>query len=168
MALMPLAVTETVPGLGEIPRLSPQRCRALLAGAVAGHLALSQGALPLVVPVTCAVRGGYLLVRAGRGWLGRATLDPGIVAFQTASTSFSQDWRWEVAVQGRAEVVSGLDAEVPPRLCLIDNQETSVLRVSMEIVTGWQYGGPSEPKGPFVVATAEAVAHPSAQVPAHS
>ena len=32
-----------------------------------GHLALSQGALPLVVPVTCALDGEDLLVRAGLG-----------------------------------------------------------------------------------------------------
>ncbi|HMK96641.1 MAG TPA: pyridoxamine 5'-phosphate oxidase family protein [Acidimicrobiales bacterium] len=142
---MPLTAAEPVPGLGLIPRLAPQRCRALLSGAIAGHLALSQGALPLVVPVTCAVDGDYLLVRAGRGWLARATFEPGIVAFQTASTSFNQDWRWEVVVQGPAEVLASPAGDVPPPLPLIPNEMTNVLRIRMEIVTGWQYGSTPQP-----------------------
>ena len=53
------------------PRLTAERCRSLLAAASGGHLALSQGALPLVVPVTCAVEGDNLLVRAGLGLIGK-------------------------------------------------------------------------------------------------
>jgi hypothetical protein len=149
MALLPLAPSETIPGLGEIPRLTTERCRTLLAGAVAGHLALSQGALPLVVPVTCALTRDYLLVRAGRGWLARATFEPGIVAFQTSSTSFNQASRWEVVVQGRAEVLSGFEeGNIPPPLPLIPNKATTVLRISPEILTGWQYGAASQTNEP--------------------
>ncbi|HUB69805.1 MAG TPA: pyridoxamine 5'-phosphate oxidase family protein [Acidimicrobiales bacterium] len=143
MGVLPVLLSENVPGFGEIPRLSAGRCRELLAGTVGGHLAVSLGALPLVVPVTCALEGDYLLVRAGRGWVVRASFQPGVVAFQTASTSFDQASRWEVVVQGRAEVLSSSPAaDVPPPLPLIANEGTTVLRICMEIVTGWQYGAP--------------------------
>ena len=143
MGVLPVAISENLPGFGGIPRLSARRCRELLAGAVGGHLALSLGALPLVVPVTCALDGDYLLVRAGRAWLARASFEPGVVAFQTASTSFNQASRWEVVVQGRAEVlVLPAQGDLPPPLPLIPNELTTVLRISMEIVTGWRYGAP--------------------------
>ena len=137
----------TAPASTVAPRLAADRCRALLGGAVAGHLALSQGALPLVLPVTCAVDGEYLLVRAGVGLLGRAPFQPGIVAFQTAAGNFDHSGRWEVMVQGRAEVLEGPTGPImPPGIPLVPDEFTTVLRVSMELVTGWQYGG--WPAGP--------------------
>lgn len=97
--------------------------------------------LPFVVLVACALDRGYLLVRAGRGWLAQATFTPGIVAFQTASSSFNQDWRWEVVVQGRAEVLSQAPVpDVPPSPPLIANEMTTVLGISME--TGRQRRAP--------------------------
>src|SRR6202453_2112013 len=52
-ALMP---GET-PASGQVPRLSHELCRSLLATASSGYLALSQSALPSVVPVTCVLDG---------------------------------------------------------------------------------------------------------------
>jgi Pyridoxamine 5'-phosphate oxidase len=131
-----------------MPRLSPERCRSLLGGAVGGHLALSRGALPLVVPVTCALADDYLLVRTGLGWLVRgAPFQPGIVAFLTSSTSVNPDWRWEVVAQGRAKVLEQAPASYsPPPLPLVGNELTAVLRMSLEILTGWQYGVPPRPQ----------------------
>ena len=56
---------ETAVELATPPRLSPERCRTLLGEAKDGYLALSRGALPIVVPVSCALDGDSLLVRAG-------------------------------------------------------------------------------------------------------
>lgn len=142
MALLPLETYETVPGFGAVPRLGPERCRSLLAGALAGHLALSHGALPLVVPATCALDGDNLFVRVGLGWLSRSPLQPGVVAFQTSSTSFDQNWRWEVVVQGLAEVLVPPAVTSPPPLPLIGNELTAVLRIRVQLMTGWQYGTP--------------------------
>ncbi len=129
---------------GEPPRLSRPCCYALLAQASSGHLALSQGALPLVVPVTCALDGDRLLVRAGRGLLGRVPSQPGIVAFETAGAKPGTTWRWEVLVQGRAEVVNPAPGDKsPPELALLDNELTTALCISMERVSGWKYGTPS-------------------------
>jgi hypothetical protein len=123
-------------------RLGAERCRELVGDAVTGHLALSRAALPLVVPVTCAVDGDYLWLRAGLGWIGHATFQPGVVAFETSCASFDQTWRWEVLVRGRAEVIEVAGPEVPPPLRLIDNELTLVLRIKMELLTGLQYGVP--------------------------
>jgi hypothetical protein len=128
-----------------VSRLGAERCRHLIGDAISGHLALSRAALPLVAPVTCAVHGDYLLVRAGLGWIGHATVQPGVVAFETSSTSFDHTWRWEAMVRGRAEVVGATGPDVPPPLWLIDNEQTVVLRIKMELLTGLQYGVPPRP-----------------------
>jgi hypothetical protein len=125
----------------ENPHLSEQECRVLLAGASSGHLALSQSALPIVVPVTCALDGSALVVRAGLGLIGRVPLQPGVVAFATAGTSPGEGWGWEVLVQGRCDVSpEGLPRKSPPPLGMVDNALTTVLLVQMERLTGRLYG----------------------------
>ncbi len=98
-ALLPVEVPE----FGQVPHLSDEGCRSLLASASGGHLALSQNALPFVVPVTCVLDGDALLVRAGLGLLGKVPPRPGVVAFETAGASINGGWRWEVLVQGHCE-----------------------------------------------------------------
>jgi uncharacterized protein len=121
-------------------RLSADRCRALLARSSFGHLALSQGALPLVVPVTYALDGERLLVRAGLFLIAKDPV-PGVVAFGTGGTTRGDGATWEVLVQGRAEVTDEVQApKSPPQFPLIDGTLTTVLRVSMERLTGWQFG----------------------------
>ena len=128
------------------PQVPSGRCLQLLAGATSGYLALSQGALPLVVPVTCALDGGRLLVRAGLGLLGRTSSPPGVVAFHTSVTSPDGGTRWEVLVQGRAEIYAGSSlamrsGPVPPAPALVAEEATVVLSISIELVTGREYVG---------------------------
>jgi hypothetical protein len=107
---------------------------------MAGYLALSQGALPIVVPVSCALDGDRLLVRAGPDLVGRVPLQPGIVAFGTTMTSLDDSSRWEVLVRGRAEVEHDMvKRAIPPPLSHVDDASTAVLRISLELLTGWQY-----------------------------
>jgi nitroimidazol reductase NimA-like FMN-containing flavoprotein (pyridoxamine 5'-phosphate oxidase superfamily) len=122
------------------PRLSPERCLWLLSEAKDGYLALSRDALPIVVPVSCALDGESFLVRAGPGSLDRLTVQHGVVAFATSILNVDGTKRWEVLVQGRAEVVQDPAADVPPRLPLIDSSLTTVFGVTLELLTGWQYG----------------------------
>lgn len=141
MSSTPFTAAPAVPG-DNPPRLSTDRCLELLRGAMAGHLALSQGALPLVLPVTCALDGDHLLMaRAGSGHLAWALSHPGIVAFQTAATSLDGRWRFEVLVRGPATIVGDalLTDQTPPPLPLVATDKTVVLRISMELITGWQY-----------------------------
>ncbi len=144
MVTSPTVETPTVTENPGPPRLSAERCRSLLAAASGGHLALSQGALPLVVPVTCSVDGDDLLVRAGLGLIGKVPAQPGVVAFQTEGTSPDGSWWWEILVQGRAEVLDerrpGSGGKFPPPLPLVDQSMTTALRISMELFTGRQYG----------------------------
>src|ERR1017187_8401717 len=144
MVTSPTVEPPTVGAHPESPRLTPARCRALLLAASRGHLALSQGALPLVVPVTCAVDGEDLLVRAGLGLIGRVPAQPGVVAFQTEGTSPDGSSWWELLVQGRAEVLDerrlAPEGKLPPPLPLVDQSMTAALRISMELFTGRQYG----------------------------
>ncbi|HUC13031.1 MAG TPA: pyridoxamine 5'-phosphate oxidase family protein [Acidimicrobiales bacterium] len=136
-ALSPLEV----PPHGPVPRLSDERCRFILASASSGYLALSQNALPFVVPVTCVLDGDALVVRAGLGLLGKVPLHLGVVAFETGGASVDGRSRWEVLVQGHCEPTDeGLVSKSPPQLSLIDPGVTTVLRMRMELITGWQYG----------------------------
>ncbi|HTT91192.1 MAG TPA: pyridoxamine 5'-phosphate oxidase family protein [Acidimicrobiales bacterium] len=130
---------EAVLGLATPPRLSPERCRSLLAEATDGYLALSRGALPVVLPVTCALDGESLLVRAGPGSLDRITPHPGVVAFGTTIPSPDGARRWEVLVQGTAEAVRHPTRDVPPRFPIISSSLTTVFRVTLDLLTGWEY-----------------------------
>jgi nitroimidazol reductase NimA-like FMN-containing flavoprotein (pyridoxamine 5'-phosphate oxidase superfamily) len=140
MAISPIVTHETAVELATPPRLSPERCRSLLSEATEGYLALSRGALPIVVPATCAIDGESLLVRAGPGSLDRFTPHPDVVAFGTTVPSVDGTYRYEVLVQGRAEVVPDPATDVPPRFPLINSALTTVFRVTLELVTGWQFG----------------------------
>jgi hypothetical protein len=111
----------------------------LLQQAKDGYLALSRGALPIVVPVSCALDGDSLLVRAGPGSLDRVTTQPGIVAFGTTIPNTDGTCRWEVLVQGRAELVTCPGSDVPPRLPHISPALTAVFRLTLELVTGWEH-----------------------------
>ena len=136
-ALVPLEV----PAFGQVPLLSDERCRAILASVPSGYLALSQNALPFVVPVTCVLDGDVLLVRAGLGLLGRVPVKPGVVAFETAGASIDGRSRWEVLVQGHCELTDERVAtKSPPQLALVEPSLTTVLRMRVEVVMGWQYG----------------------------
>lgn len=105
----------------------------------------------MVLPVACRAVGESLLVRAASTVLGRAPAQPGIVAFAAAGSSADERWRWEVVVQGRAEVVPPVAAGSadlsgllePPDLSLLGGEFTTVLRISMELVAGWQFGDPA-------------------------
>ncbi len=138
---MPISAAGADQTAGErtTPHLSPECCLSLLSDATGGYLALSLGALPIVVPVSCALDGGCLLVRAGPGSLDRLTAKPGIVAFGTAIPSADGTCRRELLVQGRAEVVRQPATDVPPRLPLANVSLTTVLRVTLERLTGWEY-----------------------------
>jgi hypothetical protein len=148
MSVSPVVTPKTWSGHGELPRLSSAHCRSLLSAVSSGHVALSLGALPLVVPVTCVLDGDRLLVRAGLALMGRVSEQPGIVAFEAAGTSPNETWRWEILIQGRAAILSEVaPAKVPPPLALVDSELTTALCISMELLTGWQYGTPAPEKG---------------------
>lgn len=147
MPFTPVIEPVPVPAGGTTRRLGAERCRTLLAQASSGHLALSQGALPIVVPVTCAIDDEQLFVRAGLLLEGRAPL-PGVVAFQTGGTTLIDGCMWEVMVQGHAELLDeSRISNRPPQLTLVDAGLTTVLRIGIELLRGWHYGTDPWPTG---------------------
>jgi Pyridoxamine 5'-phosphate oxidase len=138
MSISPTGTGETAVEAATL-RLSPECCRSLLRQARDGYLALSRDALPIVVPVSCALDGESLLVRAGPGSLDRVTAQPGVVAFGTTIPSADGSRRWEVLVQGRAELVRHAAPGVPPRLPLTSIDLTTVFRLTLEVLTGWEH-----------------------------
>jgi nitroimidazol reductase NimA-like FMN-containing flavoprotein (pyridoxamine 5'-phosphate oxidase superfamily) len=139
MSLGPTQVKETAVEAPIARPLSPERCFSLLGEAKDGYLALSRGALPIVLPVSCALDGESLLLRGGPGSFDRVTASPGVVAFGTTIPSVDGTGKWDVLVQGRAEVVHGSATDVPPRLPFEDVSSTTVFRVTLERLTGWEY-----------------------------
>jgi Pyridoxamine 5'-phosphate oxidase len=139
MALSPTPTHGTAAEVATPHRLSTDRCRTVLREATHGYLALSRGALPIVVPVSCALDGDSLLVRAGPGSLDQATAQPGVVAFGTIIPSVDGTCRWEVLVQGRAELVCSPASDFPPRLALTNPASTTVFRLTLELLTGWEH-----------------------------
>lgn len=94
-----------------------------------------------MVAVSYAVDHDSLLVRAALGLMGSVPVQPGIVAFETSGVLDGGRERWEVVVQGRAELLDEDVANVvPPPLPLVRPDLTTALLVSMERVTGWIYG----------------------------
>jgi hypothetical protein len=91
------------------------------------------------------VEGDNLLVRAGLGLIGKVPAQPGVVAFQTEGGSPDGSARWEVLVQGRAEVLDesrpGAEGKLPPPLPMVAQSMTAALRIRMELFTGRQYPG---------------------------
>jgi hypothetical protein len=140
MALHLTAIHETVVERATPTPLSVERCRTLLLEAKDGYIALSRGALPVVLPVSCALDGASLLLRAAPGSLDPVTAQPGIVAFGTTVSSADGTYRSEVLVQGRAQKVHDPTRDVPPGLPHINSSLTTVLRVTLGLLTGWQYG----------------------------
>jgi hypothetical protein len=101
--------------------------------------------------VACVLDGDILVVRAGPGLLGRAPLQPGVVAFATDGVSSDGGSRWEVLVQGHCELTDErLAPKSPPQLTLLDPRLTTVLRVRTELITGWQYGDRARLSGEYL------------------
>jgi len=93
------------------------------------------------VAVSYRVDHDNLLVRAGLGLMGSVPVQPGVVAFETSGVLPGGRERWEVVVQGRAELLDEPVAPVvPPPLPLVRPELTTALLVSLELVSGWCYG----------------------------
>ena len=88
--------------------LDRRECLRLLGGARLGRIAVTSGALPVVMPVVgYAMDGESIVFETGRG----TTLDFGttgsVVAFEVDETDDFTESGWSVLVRGVAEVVLG-------------------------------------------------------------
>lgn len=108
-----------------------------------GHLALTEGALPVLVPVVYRLEGDELTVWAGPGLSPRVPDRHEVVAFQTGAADPGATWAWSVLVQGRAHPLpAGLElprgGSTPGRWrCW---SPSGVFQVHMDLVSGWMVG----------------------------
>jgi hypothetical protein len=89
--------------------LSRRECLDYLAMADLGHLALSQGALPVVVPVNLALVGEEVIVRTQPGSKLVAAALHAVVAVQAEGVAPDRRHAWSVLVQGVAREVTHPD-----------------------------------------------------------
>lgn len=124
--------------------LGREECLRLLAGRSLGRIALTSGALPLVLPVYYAMDGESIVLRTGRGTtLGTATARA-VVAFQVDDLDEHPRKGWSVAVTGLAEEVTDPKEMDRLRHLPLDRwgpeDDGHFVRISTDIVSGRRLG----------------------------
>lgn len=121
----------------ELELLTETECRALLARARIGRVAITMGALPAVYPVNHRVVDGDILFLTGAGSKLRAALNRSVVAFQV--DEFDPEGRsgWSVLAVGVAEEIChdtpiGTAGVVP----FARGDREHLVRIRPEILTG--------------------------------
>jgi nitroimidazol reductase NimA-like FMN-containing flavoprotein (pyridoxamine 5'-phosphate oxidase superfamily) len=89
----------------ELRPIPEDECTLLLAAGSVGRVGLSQGALPVVLPVNYAVLDGDIVIRTGAGTKLDAALTNAVVAFEIDAVDPVYHEGWSVMVQGRAHEV---------------------------------------------------------------
>jgi len=119
-------------------------CRALLATAAIGRLALSYRALPIVLPVNFAVCGDAILIRTGAGAKFEAACHQSVVAFEVDGFDSLNHTGWSVLVQGRARVLHGPaeldDARQVGLTPWANPNADAYVTIGMDLVTGRRLG----------------------------
>lgn len=92
--------------------LDEEECRCLLAGARVGRVAISQGAVPVVLPVNFVVVGTDVMFFTGPGLKLKAALEGRPVAFEVDRIDVERHMGWSVLVTGP---LSPADPSARPR-----------------------------------------------------
>ena len=93
----------------ELQSIPNEECSLLLAAGKVGRVGVSQGALPVVLPVNYAVLDGDIVIRTGAGTKLDAALAGAVVAFEIDHVDPVYHQGWSVLVQGRAHEVVDLE-----------------------------------------------------------
>jgi nitroimidazol reductase NimA-like FMN-containing flavoprotein (pyridoxamine 5'-phosphate oxidase superfamily) len=119
--------------------LARQQCFDLLARPAIGRIALSVGALPVVLPVNFALFDGDVLIRTGPGSKLRAAATNAVVAFEVDEVDPIYHTGWSVLVQGVASEIT--DEATLARASLVPlvpwaGQDGRYLRIASQVVSG--------------------------------
>ncbi|MFF5495004.1 pyridoxamine 5'-phosphate oxidase family protein [Streptomyces aquilus] len=129
--------------------LDPQDAVALLASVPLGRIGFSHRALPVIRPVNHLVDDGHIVIRTHAGSaLLRNPPVPEVVVYEADLIDLRSRSGWSVMVTGRAsQVTAPLEVARYQRLLRpwIDMDMDQVVRISMEIVTGYRIGRPGGP-----------------------
>jgi uncharacterized protein len=123
-------------GLEVLPRAV---CLHLLAEAHVGRIALSMGALPVVLPVNFAMCDDDILVRTAPGTKLEAAATNAVVAFEVDNVDPVYHTGWSVLAQGIAkEVTDPTDLERARRVPLVPwaGSDGHYLLISTEFLSG--------------------------------
>ena len=126
--------------------LDRDECLRLLDKAVIGRVALSSGALPVILPVNFLRDGDRILVRTGKGTKLDHALVGSVVAFEVDDIDRWRHHGWSVAVTGVATVVDDPDdlarIECLPLAHWSPGDSEHVVAVSLEMVSGRRIPAP--------------------------
>lgn len=120
--------------------LSHAEAVALLETQEVGRLVYTRRALPAVIPVNYAVRGGAILIWTGSGSSLAQAVRGSVVAFQTDELDRAMHSGWSVTVIGSAQLVTDeaqrararIDGPVP----WAPGVKEHLIRIPLTIVTG--------------------------------
>jgi nitroimidazol reductase NimA-like FMN-containing flavoprotein (pyridoxamine 5'-phosphate oxidase superfamily) len=120
--------------------LSREDCLVLLGTAGLGRVAVTNGALPTILPVNFRFDGRQILIRTGRGTrLDSATRDA-VVAFEADQMDPAWNAGWSVAVTGVARVLTDPDevsaAHHPSLVRWAPVADDRIVAISPDIVSG--------------------------------
>jgi nitroimidazol reductase NimA-like FMN-containing flavoprotein (pyridoxamine 5'-phosphate oxidase superfamily) len=119
--------------------LERSECMELLASAALGRLAVSSGALPVILPVNFLLDRNRILIRTSPGSKLDAALDNAVVAFEVDEFDTFTHSGWSVSVTGIArEVTEAADLDRIATLPLAhwSRADGHVVALSTEVVTG--------------------------------
>ena len=130
-----------------IDPLSEAECRRLLGTQTLGRVGITDGGLPLILPVHYLYDDGVIVFRTGAGTKVRAAESGDVLAFEVDTYDSESGRGWSVLVLGRASVVTTAhEAEDLPTLDgpRDDGERNHYVRLFCEMVTG-RVIGPSGP-----------------------
>jgi uncharacterized protein len=120
--------------------LDRQECLRLLSASSVGRLAVTMGALPVILPVNFLLDGDRVLVRTSSGTKLDAATRNAVVAFEVDDVDASAHSGWSVCVTGTARAVTDeVDLGRINRLPLAHwapHAASHVIGISTEVVTG--------------------------------
>ena len=124
--------------------LSTDECAELLRRAPVGRIAISIGALPVVLPVNFVVQDRAIVIGTVAGTQLAAATSEAVVAFEAGD--FEPDGRsgWSVMVQGlSSEVKDPVELDQVRRAGLeswvLEGRADRVVRIDMQVVTGRRF-----------------------------
>ncbi len=119
--------------------LDRTECLRLIAASTLGRLALSSGALPIILPVNFLLDGDRILIRTSPGSKLDAAAVNSVVAFEVDDIDSLSHSGWSVSVTGLAREVTDLDElerihALP--LAHWSHADGHVIEISTDLVSG--------------------------------
>jgi nitroimidazol reductase NimA-like FMN-containing flavoprotein (pyridoxamine 5'-phosphate oxidase superfamily) len=119
--------------------LTDDECRGLLAGGRLGRIAISQGAVPVVLPVNFVMVGTDVMFFTGPGLKLRAAVEKRLVSFQVDNIDVEHHMGWSVLVVGPMSTADPGDRPRAEALGLypwVAGDRHNLVRIRPELITG--------------------------------